>query len=97
VESLWLAIAFVFGYGARRLGLPPLVGYLIAGFALHALGARSGGLVDEIADIGVLLMLFSIGLKLQLKTLARPVIWAGATIHMLVTVIALGAVVLGLA
>jgi len=97
VESLWLAIAFVFGYGARRLGLPPLVGYLIAGFVLHALGARSGGLVDEIADIGVLLMLFSIGLKLQLKTLARPVIWAGATIHMLVTVIALGAVVLGLA
>ena len=46
MESLWLAIAFVFGYGARRLGLPPLVGYLIAGFVLHALGARSGGLVD---------------------------------------------------
>lgn len=97
MEPLWLAIAFVFGFGARRLGLPPLVGYLIAGFVLHALGARSGGLVDEIADIGVLLLLFSIGLKLQLKTLARPVIWAGATIHMLLTVGGLGAVVLGLA
>ena len=97
MEPLWLAIAFVFGFGARRLGLPPLVGYLIAGFLLYALGARSGGLVDEIADVGVLLLLFSIGLKLQLKTLARPVIWAGATIHMLLTVGGLGAVVLGLA
>ena len=97
MEPLWLAIAFLFGFGARRMGLPPLVGYLIAGFVLHALGVRSGGIVDQIADVGVLLMLFSIGLKLQLRTLARPVIWAGATIHMLLTVVGLGAAVLGLA
>ena len=96
MEPLWLAIAFVFGFGARRVGLPPLVGYLVAGFVLHALGAEAGGFIDEVADIGVLLMLFSIGLKLQLRTLARPVVWAGATLHMLVTVVALGAAVFGL-
>ncbi len=96
MEPLWLAIAFVFGFGARRIGLPPLVGYLIAGFVLHALGVEAGGFIDEVAEIGILLMLFSIGLKLQLRTLARPVVWAGATLHMLVTVIALGAAVFGL-
>ena len=97
MEPLWLAIAFMFGFGARRLGLPPLVGYLIAGFVLHALGAEAGGFIDEVANVGVLLMLFSIGLKLQLHTLARPVIWAGASLHMLVTVAVLGAAIFTLA
>jgi len=97
MDPLWLVIAFLFGFGARRVGLPPLVGYLFAGFALHAMGVQAGGIIDEVADVGVLLMLFSIGLKLKLRTLARPVIWAGTTIHMIVTVVALGAVVFGLA
>jgi predicted Kef-type K+ transport protein len=97
LEPLWLAIAFMFGFGARRLGLPPLVGYLVAGFVLHALGAEAGGFIDEVANVGVLLMLFSIGLKLQLHTLTRPVIWAGASLHMLVTVVVLGAAIFTLA
>ena len=97
MDPLWLAIAFVLGFGARRVGLPPLVGYLVAGFVLHVLGVEAGGLIDDVADIGVMLMLFSIGLKLHLPTLARPVIWAGTTLHMLVTVVGLGAVVFGLA
>jgi len=97
MDPLWLAIAFALGFAARRIGLPPLVGYLIAGFVLHALGAESGGLIDEVAEVGVLLMLFSIGLKLQLRTLARPVVWASASLHMLVTVVVLGGVVFGLA
>jgi predicted Kef-type K+ transport protein len=97
VDPIWLAIAFVFGLGARRVGLPPLVGYLLAGFVLHALGVEAGGVIKEVANVGVLLMLFSIGLKLELRTLARPVIWAGTSIHMLVTVVGLGAVVFALA
>lgn len=67
MDPLWLAIAFVFGFGARRIGLPPLVGYLLAGFILYALGVEAGGFIDEVADIGVLLILFSIGLKLDLR------------------------------
>jgi glutathione-regulated potassium-efflux system ancillary protein KefC len=97
VEPLWLAVAFTAGFGARRIGLPPLVGYLIAGFVLYALGAEAGGFIDEVADTGVLLMLFTIGLKLQLRTLLRPSIWATASIHMLVTVVVLGGAVFGLA
>ena len=97
MDPLWLAIAFVFGFGVRRIGLPPLVGYLVAGFVLHALGVEAGGVIEEVADVGVLLMLFSIGLKLQLRTLARPVIWAGTSIHMVITVVVLGAGIFALA
>jgi predicted Kef-type K+ transport protein len=45
----------------------------------------------KIADAGVTLLLFSIGLKLKLKSLAKPEVWAGATIHMLITVAVFGA------
>ena len=77
------------------LGLPPLVGYLIAGFALQALGIKGGENLETIADIGVMLLLFTIGLKLKLKTLARPEIWAGASIHMLITVLVFGVAFFG--
>ena len=35
-----IAIAFILGFGARFVALPPLVGYLVAGFALYAAGMR---------------------------------------------------------
>lgn len=88
----WLIlVAFIFGFAVYRLGLPPLVGYLIAGFALHAFGVQGGEDLETIAEVGVQLLLFTIGLKLKLKTLARPEIWAGASIHMLITVMVFGA------
>lgn len=91
-----ILIAFVFGFAAYRVGLPPLVGYLIAGFVLQALGIQGGENIETIADLGVMLLLFTIGLKLKLKTLARPEIWAGASIHMLVTVMVFGAAIFAL-
>ena len=36
----WIAIAYSLGLLARPLGLPPLVGYLLAGFLLHAAPVR---------------------------------------------------------
>jgi predicted Kef-type K+ transport protein len=86
MDPLWILIAFLFGFAATRLELPPLVGYLVAGFVLYAMGVESGAAIDHIADLGVLLLLFSIGLKLKLKTLVRPEIWAGGTLHLLLMV-----------
>jgi predicted Kef-type K+ transport protein len=91
-----ILIAFVFGFAVYRVGLPPLVGYLIAGFVLQALGIQGGENLETIADLGVMLLLFTIGLKLKLKTLARPEIWAGASTHMLVTVVVFGAAIFAL-
>lgn len=94
-----ILVAFACGFAATLVRLPPLVGYLAAGFVLHAFGEDVTTEIQTIADIGVLLLLFGIGLKLKLTTLARPVVWAGATIHMALTVGVIGSLlfVLGLA
>jgi glutathione-regulated potassium-efflux system ancillary protein KefC len=86
MDPLWIIAAFVFGAVSSRIGLPPLVGYLIAGFILNGFGVEGGELLGKAADIGVTLLLFTIGLKLKLKSLARPEVWAGTPIHMLITV-----------
>lgn len=90
MELFWIVAAFIFGAASSRVGLPPLVGYLIAGFVLNGLGVAGGELLVKIADIGVTLLLFTIGLKLKMKSLARPEVWAGTTIHMLITVSVFG-------
>jgi glutathione-regulated potassium-efflux system ancillary protein KefC len=59
------------------MGLSPLIGYLCSGFMLNMYGANMTSGLEEIADPGVTLMLFSIGLKLNVKDLLKPEIWAG--------------------
>lgn len=91
MDPLWIVAAFVFGAASGRIGLPPLVGYLIAGFVLNRFGVEGGELLGKISEAGITLLLFTIGLKLKLKSLAKPEVWAGATIHMLITVVFFGA------
>lgn len=83
------AVAFLFGFVASRLKLPPLAGYLLAGIAL---GPHSPGFVGNIelagqlAEIGVVLLMFGVGLHfspgdlMRVKRIALP----GAAIQMLV-------------
>jgi len=42
IEVVSLSFAFVFGLLVRQVGLPPLVGFLAAGFALNAYGPAVG-------------------------------------------------------
>jgi len=97
IDPLIIFMAFGFGYLASRVGLPPLVGYLVAGFALSTQGYTSGPIIQEIADIGVTILLFTIGLKLKIKNLLKPEVWAGASLHMLITVALFSAGLMGLA
>ena len=85
MESVWIAIAFALGLLMRPIGLPPLVGYLAAGFLLNALGIRGGALLAHVAELGVLLLLFSVGLKLRLKSFLRIDNFAGAATHLVIT------------
>ncbi|NND85618.1 MAG: cation:proton antiporter [Acidimicrobiia bacterium] len=95
--DLWLIVAaFGLGFLASRIGLPPLVGYLVAGFALHALGYEVTPAIETLSDLGILLLLFGIGLKLKPSTLRRPEIWATASIHMAVTTALVASAVLAL-
>jgi predicted Kef-type K+ transport protein len=77
MDILWILFAFACGFGVKQLGFPPLIGYLAAGFMLNMYGASMTAGLQEIANIGVTLMLFTIGLKLNIKDLLKPEIWAG--------------------
>lgn len=85
MDALWLALAFALGLLSRHLGLPALVGYLVAGFVLNALGQQGSELLDHIAHAGVLLLLFSVGLKLRIKSLTRPEVWGGGLLHLAIS------------
>ncbi len=91
-DGLWLAIAFLCGIVVKRFGLPPLIGFLVAGFLINASGLYQANLYSSIqylADIGVMLLLFTIGLKLKLKSLLKKEIWATASLHMLIIIVIL--------
>jgi len=85
MESIWIAVAFAFGLLMRPIGLPPLVGYLLAGFLLQAVGWGDGAALQTIAHLGVLLLLFSVGLKLRLKGFLSVQNIGGGTLHMVAT------------
>ena len=87
-DLYWIGPALVSGLLAVRFGLPPLVGYLIAGFVLNTLGFIDHERLVMVGDLGVTLLLFTIGLKLDVRSLLQPVIWAGTTLHMLVVIAA---------
>ncbi|HXE80957.1 MAG TPA: cation:proton antiporter, partial [Vicinamibacterales bacterium] len=60
-----LVLAFGGGFLASRLGLPPLVGYLVAGIAVgpHTPGfAIDVELASQLSEIGVILLMFGVGL-----------------------------------
>lgn len=80
--AAWIGGALILGFAANRIGVPPLVGFLIAGFAYSALGVEESTLLAELADVGVLLLLFAVGLKLRVKTLLRREVWGTALCHL---------------
>ncbi len=65
-------LAMVFGYAAARFGMSPLVGYLLAGIVIGP--ATPGfvadvGLAGQLAEIGVMLLMFGVGLHFSLADL----------------------------
>ncbi len=90
--ALILIAAFVGGIIARRLGVPLILGYIVAGVFV---GPNTGGLtvgdaheIELLAEIGVALLLFTIGLEFPLSALApvKRVALIGTPIQMLLTI-----------
>ncbi|WP_292113760.1 YbaL family putative K(+) efflux transporter [Mesorhizobium sp.] len=81
-----LGLAFVFGALAYRFRIPPLVGYLVAGVLV---GPNTPGFVadaslaNELAEIGVILLMFGVGLHFSLKDLlsVRAIAVPGAIVQ----------------
>ncbi|AGF74682.1 potassium efflux system protein [Bartonella australis AUST/NH1] len=82
-----LCLAFLFGMTANRLRISPLVGYLLAGVIV---GPNTGGfrvdsiLINQLAEIGIILLMFGVGLHFSLKDLlsVRAVVIPGAIAQM---------------
>ena len=90
VLVIGLGLAFLLGTAAQRLRLPPLVGYLLAGVALGPtmLPAISidQHLTLQLADIGVVLLMFGVGLHFHASDLwdVRKTVLPGAMLQMVV-------------
>jgi CPA2 family monovalent cation:H+ antiporter-2 len=92
-----LAAALVLGYITQRVGLSPIVGYLLAGLAV---GGRTPGFVadlglsEQMAEVGVILLMFGVGLQFHIKELlaVRKVAIPGA-IGQIIVATALGVLV----
>ncbi len=84
-----LAAALILGYVTHRLGLSPIVGYLLAGVAV---GPSTPGFVanhqlaEQLAEIGVILLMFGVGLHFHLEELlaVRRIALPGAIVQSLV-------------
>lgn len=85
MDVIWIGIAFIFGILVSRVKLPPLVGYLIAGAVLSAYGYSGGDALHEIAHLGVLFLLFAIGLHLRLKNIFRIEVIGTGGIHLIIS------------
>ena len=84
-----LGLAFVFGALANRFRMPPLVGYLLAGVLVgpHTPGfVADQALALELAEIGVILLMFGVGLHFSLKDLlsVRAIAVPGAIVQIAV-------------
>ena len=90
-EAIWITFAFGLGLMVKAIGLPPLVGYLAAGFALSGLATFTDlsvgqtDVLEHIAHLGVLLLLFTVGLKLKLKSIISPEVIGGGLLHFGIT------------
>ena len=65
-------LAFLLGLGAQRLRLPPLIGYLLAGVVVgpHTPGfVANAALAGQLAEIGVILLMFGVGLHFSIADL----------------------------
>jgi CPA2 family monovalent cation:H+ antiporter-2 len=70
--ALGFVFAAVFGYAADRLRLPPLVGYLVAGIVMgpYTPGVvADSGLASQLAEMGVILLMFGVGLHFSASDL----------------------------
>ncbi|MCG9963252.1 MAG: cation:proton antiporter [Shewanella sp.] len=89
MEPAILIITLICGMLVSRIGLPPLIGYLVAGFVLFVMGIEkeSMPLLQELANLGVTLLLFAIGLKLDIRSLFKAEVWAGSSVHLMLSIL----------
>ena len=72
--TMALVVAFIGGLAARRVGLPTIVGYLLAGIVIGPFTPGFVGDVDtiqQLAELGVIFLMFGVGLHFSFADLWR--------------------------
>ena len=87
--AMGFVLAFVFGFIANRLRLPPLLGYLVAGIAVGPFTpgfVADVSLAGQLAEMGVILLMFGVGLHFSLHDLlsVRAIALPGAVVQIVV-------------
>jgi len=85
MDIIWIGVAFLLGFAASRIHLPPLVGYLAAGLTLAVFGYESSEMLKEISHLGVLFLLFTVGLHIRLKNIIRYDILGIGAAHLIIS------------
>lgn len=83
MDIIWVGFAFVFGLFVSRMHVPPLVGYLAAGLGLSFFGYEGGEMLHEIAHLGVIFLLFTVGLHIRIKNVIQSEVLGVGIIHLL--------------
>jgi K+:H+ antiporter len=84
--AIGLTAAFIGGLVARRLGLPSILGYILAGVVIGPFTpglTADGRVATELADIGVILLMFGVGIHFSIDDLlaVRSLVVPGAVIR----------------
>ena len=85
IEPFIILAALLCGIASRAIGFPALIGYLIAGFVLHEFEMSGGPVLEVLAELGITLLLFTIGLKLEPVKLLELKVWGTTLVYMTVT------------
>lgn len=85
-------VAFIFGIIANRLGIAPIVGYLLAGLVVGPFTpgfVADASLAHELAEVGVMLLMFGVGLHFSIGDLlsVRKIAIPGAIVQIVVATI----------
>jgi glutathione-regulated potassium-efflux system ancillary protein KefC len=87
LEAIWIAVAYLLGLTVSYLKVPPLVGYLAGGLALFGMGATASELLHDIGHLGVLLLLFTIGLHLRFRSILRLEVLGAGSLQLIISAI----------
>ncbi len=85
MDIVWIGLAFLLGVLLNRFHIPPLVGYLLAGIGLSFTAYEPGYMLHEIAHLGVIFLLFTVGLHISLKGILQKEVLGVGLIHLAIS------------
>lgn len=87
MDIIWIGLAFMLGLLLNRIHIPPLVGYLLAGIALSFTSYEAGSVLHEISHLGVIFLLFTVGLHIRIKNILQKEVLGVGLIHLFISTI----------